>query len=315
MLSLLNFLHENVYKNVFSATFFFATLNFNIPIKMPSLLSSVRSVATFAFTSTQLALLSSPGQYLAHAGSPPTCSNPQISCQNTTAVVDTCCFNAPGGQLLQTQFWDYNPPTGPVDSWTIHGLWPDHCDGTYDQYCDPSREYTNISSIISAAGATDLLSYMNTYWKDYQGKDESFWEHEWNKHGTCISTYKPSCYTDYQPQEEVVDFFQKTVDLFKTLPSYTWLANAGIKPSSTKTYNSSAILAALKAPRGVTPVIQCANKVELDEIWYFYDVQGSTQTGWFIPTNPGKCDPLHTSRLTSRSTSLSLSFPPFKCTP
>ena len=24
---------------------------------------------------------------------------------------------------LQTQFWDADPSTGPVDSWTIHGLW------------------------------------------------------------------------------------------------------------------------------------------------------------------------------------------------
>lgn len=40
------------------------------------------------------------------AGTPLTCSNPQLSCQNTTTVSDLCCFNAPGGQLLQTQFWD-----------------------------------------------------------------------------------------------------------------------------------------------------------------------------------------------------------------
>lgn len=97
---------------------------------------------------------------------------------------------------------------------------PDHCDGTYDANCDASRAYTNISSIISAAGQTDLLTYMNTYWKDYQGNDESFWEHEWGKHGTCISTLNPSCYTNYVPQEEVVAYFQKTVDLFKTLNSY-----------------------------------------------------------------------------------------------
>jgi len=57
------------------------------------------------------------------AGSPATCLNPQLSCHNTTVVEDLCCFNAPGGQLLQTQFWDTAPVTGPVDSWTIHGLW------------------------------------------------------------------------------------------------------------------------------------------------------------------------------------------------
>ncbi|KAG9119706.1 ribonuclease T2-like, partial [Ceratobasidium sp. 392] len=62
----------------------------------------------------------------------------QASCQNTTAQSNLCCFEAPGGQLLQTQFWDFNPSTGPSDSWTIHGLWPDHCDGTYDSNCDSS---------------------------------------------------------------------------------------------------------------------------------------------------------------------------------
>lgn len=100
-------------------------------------------------------------------------------------------------------------------------LRPDHCDGTFDANCDPSRAYTNISSIITAAGSTSLLDYMNIYWKDYQGNDESFWEHEWGKHGTCISTLSPNCYTNYAPQEEVVAYFQKTVDLFKTLDSYS----------------------------------------------------------------------------------------------
>jgi len=184
-------------------------------VKMPSLYTSLQSVSRVALA--QLAL--SP-QVAVLGGSPPVCTNPQTSCQNTAAVADTCCFNTPGGLLLQTQFWDYNPATGPSDSWTVHGLWPDHCDGTYDANCDSSRAYTGISQILQAAGATDLLSYMNTYWKDYQGNDESFWEHEWAKHGTCISTLKPSCYTGYTPQEELVDYFNKTVELFMALPSY-----------------------------------------------------------------------------------------------
>lgn len=53
----------------------------------------------------------------------PSCPNAQISCQNTSVVEDLCCFNAPGGQMLQTQFWDTSPPTGPSDAWTMHGLW------------------------------------------------------------------------------------------------------------------------------------------------------------------------------------------------
>ena len=132
---------------------------------------------------------------------------------------------------------------------------------------------------------------MDTYWKNDDGTDENFWDHEWETHGTCISTLEPSCYTDYVPQEEVVDFFTKVVALFKTLPSYTWLSDAGIVPSTTETYTSAAILAALKAPRGVDAVIQCENTNELDQIYYFFDVQGSVQSGTFIPTAPGKSLP------------------------
>jgi hypothetical protein len=50
------------------------------------------------------------------------CPNAQLSCHNIS-VADTCCLNYPGGQLLQTQFWDTSPAVGPQDSWTIHGLW------------------------------------------------------------------------------------------------------------------------------------------------------------------------------------------------
>jgi ribonuclease T2 len=51
------------------------------------------------------------------------CSKPELSCHAQYHGQDTCCFNYPGGQMLQTQFWDADPAVGPVDSWTIHGLW------------------------------------------------------------------------------------------------------------------------------------------------------------------------------------------------
>jgi ribonuclease T2 len=69
---------------------------------------------------------------------------------------------------------------------TNNWLRPDNCDGTWEQFCDSSREYSNITEILQAQGRTELLSYMQTYWKDYQGDDESFWEHEWNKHGSFV---------------------------------------------------------------------------------------------------------------------------------
>ncbi|KAL7783650.1 ribonuclease T2 [Trichoderma ceciliae] len=223
------------------------------------------------------------GSVMANSVSCP--ANSPLSCHNTTAVVDTCCFNYPGGELLLTQFWDTNPSTGPNDSWTIHGLWPDNCDGSFEQSCDSSRAYTNITAILQKT-ASCTLTYMQTYWKDNQGNDESFWEHEFSKHGTCISTLNPECYPDYQPTQEVPDFFKRAVNLFQNLPSYDWLAAAGIVPSPDVTYTLAAIQAALTAHHGHNVIINCNNKGELNELWYHYNVRGSVQSGVFTPVDP-----------------------------
>lgn len=61
---------------------------------------------------------------------------------------------------------------------------------------------------------------MKTYWSSDEGSAESFWEHEWNKHGTCVSTLEPKCFTDYKPQEDVVAYFEATINLFQNLNTY-----------------------------------------------------------------------------------------------
>lgn len=97
---------------------------------------------------------------------------------------------------------------------------PDHCNGGFDQFCDSSRKYSNISLILVDSGRGDLLEYLSEYWKDFRGDDSNLWQHEWNKHGTCVSTLDTHCYEDYVPQQEVVDYFDKTAEIFKTLPSH-----------------------------------------------------------------------------------------------
>lgn len=123
---------------------------------------------------------------------------------------------------------------------------------------------------------------MEEYWQSNSGTPETFWEHEWDKHGTCISTLDPDCYTNYQTGQEVVDFASKVVELFKSLPTYTWLSAAGITPSSTKTYTLAAIQAALTKNHGASVYLGCSDS-ELSEVWYFFNVKGSVQSGTWIP--------------------------------
>ncbi|KAI8442724.1 ribonuclease T2-like protein [Phakopsora pachyrhizi] len=200
--------------------------------------------------------------------------------------IDSCCTNLPGGQLLLTQFWDTQPSVGPVDSWTIHGLWPDNCDGTYEASCDPTRNYHNITQILERGGGSETLKFMKSYWKDQRGDDEHFWQHEWGKHGTCISTLEPHCARgSYEPQSEVVTFFNRTVQLFKELPTYSWLAAGGIVPSKSVTYSLDQLQAVARKEFGHEAVWNCRGHT-LNEVWWHFNTRGAVADGKFLPTDP-----------------------------
>lgn len=79
-----------------------------------------------------------------------------------------------------------------------------------------------------------------------------------------------------------MDFCNTTVNLFKTLNSYSLLANAGIKPSNSATYKLTDVQNALaKGHGGHIPYVGCSSNA-IDEIWYYFNVRGSVQTGTFV---------------------------------
>ena len=84
---------------------------------MSSFMPSLKTLSKAVWTYSQLAFISSSGTVL--GGSPDTCSNPQTSCQNTSAVANTCCFNAPGGQLLQVRRHLHGPSPSPSHTHTL----------------------------------------------------------------------------------------------------------------------------------------------------------------------------------------------------
>lgn len=90
-----------------------------------------------------------------------------------------------------------------------------------------------------------------------------------------MSTLASLCYPGGTPDNtNVVDFVKLVVKTYQGLPTYKWLANAGITPSSLKKYAASDVEAALEKGFGNKVYIGCRNGV-LDEVWYFHKVKGS----------------------------------------
>lgn len=70
------------------------------------------------------------------------------------------------------------------NNWSIHGLWPQYDKDNYPVYCKKVNfNFNNLNPIIN-----NLVKY----WYSEDGKslqdDETFWKHEWEKHGSCVFT-------------------------------------------------------------------------------------------------------------------------------
>lgn len=207
---------------------------------------------------------------------------------------------------MQTQFW--STWTGlerkgqllPEKSWTIHGLWPDNCDGSFEQYCDLSRQFDptpspailpdgtvvpawkgpGIDTFVAQFGRQDLLDFMQKYWINQGAPNVDFWGHEFSKHATCTSTFDVACYQSYKKHQDVVNFFDAVVRAFHRYPTFSMLASAGIVPSNRTTYSLDSIQKALVSQTGAIPFLGCqANGTVLTEIWYFSHVFGTEQFG------------------------------------
>ena len=77
----------------------------------------------------------------------------------------------------------------------IHGLWPQNNKTSYPEYC-VSVSYNNPQG--------NLLQEMNKYW--HSCDNNNLWEHEWNKHGSCVKQQNNMSENQY---------FNKTITLFK----------------------------------------------------------------------------------------------------
>lgn len=133
-----------------------------------------------------------------------------------------------------------------VSEFTIHGLWPQNYEGPYPHDCNP--EYQFDQSQIQ-----DLLSEMEDDWPSLILSD--FWEHEWEKHGTCS--------LDVFPTEH--DYFAATLKLHKAYDLEDALAADGIVPSDEVKYQLTDIKNAFQEHLGNVPFLKCT-RGELNEV-------------------------------------------------
>ncbi|OLY84831.1 Ribonuclease Rh [Smittium mucronatum] len=213
-------------------------------------------------------------------------NSPSCSLQGST---DTCCV-AKDGWIVYAEYWIVSK--GPSKKFTIHGLWPDRCDGTWDDNgCDLNRTYTGAGDIVKARDP-ELYRFMDRRWPSTSGSSSSFWDHEWNKHGTCLTTIDPPCLANYQKYDDLLMYFKITTALSTKYDFYKALSDEGIVPGAT--YTRLSMEAALFKNAGVRTVVRCNRAGTLTEIWSYFDILGQDT---FVPRvpdyNPTDCQNIY----------------------
>ncbi|XP_020591938.1 ribonuclease 1-like [Phalaenopsis equestris] len=148
----------------------------------------------------------------------------------------------PGSFCGATQSCCYPNSGKPASDFLIHGLWPNNKDGSYPSNCDPNTPFD--SSQIS-----DLSSSMATEWPSLacpSNNGESFWAHEWAKHGTCAE----SVLNEH-------DYFHAALSLKdKANGILQMLSSSGIEPND-NSYSVNSIIEAINGGIGYAAGIEC----------------------------------------------------------
>ncbi|KAG9067102.1 ribonuclease T2-like [Linnemannia hyalina] len=204
-----------------------------------------------------------------------TCPLNVLSCSIGSPRANTCCVPKYGLVVLAQQ---WHPELGPMNEFTLHGLWPDQCGGSMVSFCDrkPDRDHDRqLTDVESRLEQTDIYDDMKKYWPSYLPTPEhpnnnKFWYKEWNKHGTCITTLEPRC--GYNDDRDLYAYFNTTLALRKEYNIYNALEKAditpkpsfGMDPTEEDMYSVDAILAAIEDEWHVKGSVYCKEGLPLE---------------------------------------------------
>lgn len=127
------------------------------------------------------------------------------------------------------------------NDWTIHGIWPSKSLEKGPEDCH--RDYG-----FKASDLKSIRNQLDSYWFSVHGPNaESFWKHEWIKHGTCSVTIP-------QLQSQLL-YFKTGLSLNRKYNIKQILDRARILPG--KNYPIKNIVSTLEGALGVSPQITC----------------------------------------------------------
>ncbi|KAF9274897.1 ribonuclease T2-like [Mortierella alpina] len=150
---------------------------------------------------------------------------------------------------------------GPNNKFTMHGLWPNDCDGSHDNstWCDRERKYNNVEDILHdyPDKRDGFLDDMYKYWPSFMPTPQNpdfnkFWSREWGKHGTCLSTLDPGCMSK---EKAVYSYFNKALTLREEYDIYAALAAHNITPGDS--YPVDEVIDAIEQELGVGAAVVC----------------------------------------------------------
>ncbi|KAJ9066446.1 Ribonuclease T2 precursor (RNase T2) [Entomophthora muscae] len=164
------------------------------------------------------------------------CPDTAVSCIDDE---DKCCIPDKGWMTLALD-WNIDRP---IDKFTLHGFWPADCEtgifppgGCASVRTKPSKDLPRFPS---------LKLDMEKHWLSNDGDDAWLWNHEWNKHGTCLSTIQKDCHLDVSNDHSPFRYFKASLDQYHQFDVYAELKKNNVVPRL-KPYPQKEIVDALK---------------------------------------------------------------------
>jgi ribonuclease T2 len=154
------------------------------------------------------------------------------------------------------------PQKEPVESWFLHGLWPNFKNGSWPSFCNPAEPYNRTK-------IADLIPQLEYYWPAVlQDTEDEFWGHEWEKHGTCSW---PVLVSEHE-------YFLTTLKYRQSLNLTEIMQKAGVSPADTPYFTAEQFANRFGKTFGYMPDLRCNTAsdgtTQLHELWLCIDPNG-----------------------------------------